>query len=148
MARKNLTKKQRDFVEHYLTCFNAYESAKVAGYSDNVASKTSYKMLENPLIQEEIKKRTEEMREYNPAIANSNEVLAFLSKVMRGEVEDERLVNSGDRGWESVMIQTRTESRIKAAELLGKANALFTERQEVAGVIQQVVFEGEDELED
>ena len=142
-----LNKKQRDFIDHYLISFNAYQSAMVAGYSETTALKKSYEMLRNPRIKEEIDRQVKEMQDANPAIASPNEVLTFLSQVMRGEIKDERLMSSPE-GVSLHLTKTQCEARLKAADLLGKANQMFTDKVNVKADVQQVIFEGESDLED
>ena len=68
-------------------------------------------------------------------IAKGEEVLQYLTKVMRGEEKDQ------------FGLDASLQDRTKAAELLGKRYRLFTEKVE-ANVNQVVVFEGEQDLED
>ena len=147
MAEK-LTAKQRNFIDHYLITFNALQSALEAGYAESTALKESYKMLANPKIREELDRRMKEINDANPAIARPEEVLVFLSKMMRGEITDERLMVSPGEGVSLHNVKSQSEARLKAAELLGKANQLFTDKVNVNANVQQVVFEGEDDLED
>lgn len=147
MADK-LTVKQRNFIDHYLITFNALQSALEAGYSEKTALKESYKMLANPKIKKELDRRMKEIQDANPAIARPEEVLVFLSKMMRGEITDERLMVAPGEGVSLHHIKSQSEARLKAAELLGKANQLFTDKVNVNANVQQVVFEGEDDLED
>lgn len=84
-------------------------------------------------------------------IAKAEEVLEYLTKVIRDEEREEVVVtvNTGDFQSEVRKVDKKlsAKDKIKAAELLGKRYRLFTEKVE-ANVDQVVIFEGEDELED
>ena len=58
-----ITKRQRQFADHYLDTGNAVESALSAGYTRNTARNSSYKMLRN----EGVKKYLAENRVNDPA---------------------------------------------------------------------------------
>ena len=84
-------------------------------------------------------------------IADQNEVLRYLTAVMRGEETEEVVVveGSGD-GFSSARGVEKgigAKDRIKAAELLGKRYSLFTDKVDLDGAVQ-VIFEGEEKLED
>lgn len=111
---KELREKQRKFADEYLKCGVAYQAAIKAGYKEKYANTHSHKMLENIRIKEYIKKAQEEMR--SNAIASAEEVLAFLTSTMK----------NGDE---------RTGDRLKAAELLGKRHALFTDKVDMAASV-------------
>ena len=86
MAEK-LTPKQKAFADAYIECGNASEAARRAGYSAKNADVTGPRMLGNVGISAYISERmrpTEEKR-----IASADEVLLFLSGVMRGEIRDQ-----------------------------------------------------------
>lgn len=70
-----LTPKQRCFIEHYLTTWNAKESAELAGYGS--PQKTGYRLLHNPGVLEVINERLVEMG------VNANEVVARMSQYAR-----------------------------------------------------------------
>ena len=70
-----LTPKQRCFVEHYLTTWNAKESAEQAGYGS--PQKTGYRQLHNPAVLEVINERLVEMG------VNANEIVARMSQYAR-----------------------------------------------------------------
>ena len=71
---------------------------------------------------------------------------------MRGEVDEEitgMKQNDITGGMETFILtkQLSAKDRIKCAELLGKANRLFTDKLDVDANVA-VIFEGEDELEE
>lgn len=84
-----LTPKQKDFAEYYITCGNATEAARKAGYKGNSVTLGSVgaENLKKPQIAQYIAKR---MKGQNKAkVADANEVIEFYTAVMRGEVKDQ-----------------------------------------------------------
>lgn len=64
-------------------------------------------------------------------IANQQEVLSYLTSVMRGEHTEQILRGEGE-GYQSLIdIEVGAKDRIKAAELLGKSHGLWTEKKEI-----------------
>ena len=61
MSAKQLTIKQRLFVEAYATCYNVAEALKVAGYAS--FHSTGSKLLAKPHIQTAIKQRQKYLQE-------------------------------------------------------------------------------------
>lgn len=111
-----LTLKQKAFADYYIECGNVMEAAIKSGYSENYAKAQSYKMLENVGISEYIAERMESIED--DRIAKGDEVLKYLSGVMRGEIKDQ------------FGLEASLQDRTKAAELLGKRYKLFTEKVE------------------
>lgn len=129
-----MTKKQKLFCDEYLIDLNATQAAIRAGYSE----KTAYSIGNENLTKPEIKKYIDDrMAEKEAAlIANQDEVLKYLTAVLRGETQSEVVVveNIGD-----FMSEARTmkkapdeKERLKAAELLGKRYGLYTDKVEQA----------------
>ena len=82
-----LNELQKRFADAYLECGNQTEAAKRAGYSEKSARQTGARLMTNAAISAYIAQRmkpTEEKR-----IASADEVLLFLSGVMRGEIRDQ-----------------------------------------------------------
>lgn len=112
-----LTPKQRAFADYYIECGSAIEAAIKAGYSKKYAKAQSYKMLENVGVSTYIENRLKEIEDNR--IAKGDEVLRYLTSVMRGEEKD------------AFGLDASLQDRTKAAELLGKRYRLFTEKVEV-----------------
>lgn len=127
----NLTVKQKKFADDYIISGNAYKSAVEAGYSENYAKAQSSKLLENVGIKSYIEKRMEEIN--SEKIADQTEVLQYLSSIMRGEQKEQTLRGMGEGYQEIDDIEVSAKDRIKAAELIGKRYALWTDKQEVTG---------------
>jgi len=129
MAKRKLTEKQKAFADEYITCLNATEAALKAGYSENTAGAIGHENLKKPKIKEYIETRMEAKEE--DRIATQDEVLEYLTKVMRGE-EEEIDKFFDDTGREKEIRQPpKVRDRTKAAELLGKRYAIFVDKQEL-----------------
>jgi len=128
-----LTEKQKAFCDYYIETLNATEAYKRAGYvvkNDNVAAVSANRLLRNVKIQKYIQERMKQKE--SERIASQNEVLEFLTRVMRGE-EIEEVVGFTENGPVKEKKTPSTRDRVKAAELLGKRYALFTEKVNVEG---------------
>ncbi len=66
-------------------------------------------------------------------VADKNEVLQYLTSVMRGGEKEETLKWIGDGIQIIEKIGVSAKDRLKAAELLGKNHGLFTDRVELGG---------------
>ena len=140
-----LNDKQKAFADYYIESLNAYESAKRAGYSEAYAKSQSYKLLENVGIKNYIDERMESKDNYR--IASQDEILRILTDIARGITEEE-VVQFSQLGEELRTTRKPTiKDRMKASELLGKRYRMWIDKVE-ANVNQQVIFEGEDLLED
>jgi len=143
-----LNDRQRAFADYYIESLNAFESAIKAGYSENYAKSRSYELLENVGIKAYIDERMKEIE--SNRIAKAEEVLAFLSASLRGEILEEIVSTETIDGMIRPVIlkkQISIRDRLKAAELLGKRYRMWTDKVE-ANIQQQIVFEGENDLEE
>ena len=106
-------------------------------------------MLSNVEVRKYIDEQLQKMQ--SNRIADATEVLEYLTKGMRQELEEEVVVtvNKGEFTSEPQIIKKKISIKDsnKCAELLGKRYRLFTDKVE-ADVNQVVVFTGEDDLED
>ena len=100
---------------------NAAESARRAGYSEKNADVTGAKLLVNPSVKSEIEKRLAEIK--TRRTAELQEVLEFLTLVMRGEIEEEVAMSVGNGKTarvEKVKVKPKIKDRLRAAEHLLK----------------------------
>ncbi|MDB1956876.1 terminase small subunit [Clostridium tertium] len=113
---KKLTPKQKAFADYYIETGNATESARRAGYKgknlNRIASENLSKLDIKQYIDERIAKIEDER------IAKGEEVLRYLTRVMRGEEKDQ------------FGLDAALQDRTKAAELLGKRYRLFIDKIE------------------
>ena len=126
---KSLTLKQKQFADEYIRTGNAYQSAINVGYSEKYAKARSQKMLENVGINQYIDDNLEIIQK--ESIAEADEIMRYLTRVLRAEEKEEILVYVGDGMQEIQTIRPSTKDRIKAAELLGKRYRMWTEKQEI-----------------
>lgn len=139
-----LDDRQKKFADRYIETGNAKQSALDAGYSESTAHQAS-KMLRNPSIRAYIGQITNEFD--NDKVADQQEVLAFLTTVMRGEMTEEKLYNIGNYKQDIIDLHVGVNDRLKAGELLGKRYALFKDQLD-AQITVPTIIQGEDELED
>jgi phage terminase small subunit len=145
-----LTEKQKRFIDYYIETGNAAEAARKAGYKCKnnhgfeVIGNQNLRKLE-VFIKEKLQKKD------NERIASQNEVLEFLTRVMRGEETEETVVveNKGDFISEAKIVkkQVAAKERVKAAELLGKRYMLFTDKVDVSGNLGVVIVDDIEEDE-
>lgn len=124
-----LTIKQQRFADEYIISGNATEAAIKAGYSENYAKAQSSKLLVNVGIKSYINERLKELED--KAIAKQDEVLKYLTSLIRGEQTEQVLKLDGEGTQKIVNIEVSARDRIKAAELLGKRYKLFTDKVEM-----------------
>ena len=126
---KGLSPKQKRFADEYIKTGNAYQSAINVGYSKQYAKARSHKMLENVSINQYIDNNLEIIQK--ESIAEADEIMRYLTRVLRGEEKEEILVYVGDGMQEIQTIRPNAKDRIKAAELLGKRYRMWTDKQEI-----------------
>jgi len=138
-----LTEKQKRFCDYYIETGNATEAAIRAGYSQKTARFIGAENLTKPNIKKYIDDRLREIEDKR--IAKAEEVLKYLTSVMRGEETEEVVVveGTGEGASEARIIekQVSARDRIKAAELLGKRYSLFTDRIDVGGTVGVTIID-------
>ena len=133
---RELTIKQQRFADIYIETGNATQSYIDAGYkatTREVAEANARKLLGNYSVKIYIDNKMSEMQKNT--IASQEEVLEYLTKVMRGEEKDQ------------FGLDASLQDRTKCAELLGKRYGTFKEKVDVGGAVP-VIISGDDELED
>lgn len=126
-----LKPKELIFAEEWLKTTNATQSAIKAGYSARTAYSAGSRLLKKVDVKQYIDERLAEMKENS--IADTDEVMQFLSSTMRGDIPDQ------------FGLDPALNDRLKAAELIGKRYKLFTDKQEISGTDGEpitVVFTG------
>lgn len=140
-----LTIKQKRFADEYIISGNATDAAIKAGYSSKYANTNASKLLQNTTIKFYIDERLAQLA--SEKIATQEEVLTYLTSVMRGETQEQTLISIGELGQTITDIDVGAKDRIKAAELLGKRHRLWTDKVE-ADVSGTVVFANESDIPD
>ena len=151
MKKRKLTEKQERFIDYYIELGNATEAAKKAGYSERTAYSIGNENLKKPEIKKQIEERLKELEDKR--IAKAEEVLKYLTSVMRGEETEEVVVVEGiGEGMSSattIKKQVGARERIKAAELLGKRYAMWTDKQQIDGTnIVKIIDDIEDDKDE
>lgn len=127
-----LTAKQRRFCDEYLIDLNATQAAIRAGYSEKNARNIASENLAKPNIKAYIDERMTEKE--SQLIATQDEVLKYLTSVLRGESQSTEIVveGTGDGCSEARTLKKEPseKDRLKAAELLGKRYGLYTDKIE------------------
>ncbi|PZO95550.1 MAG: terminase small subunit [Streptococcus pyogenes] len=124
-----LTLKQKRFADEYIISANATAAAIKAGYSKKTARSIGQENLTKPDIKAYIDERLEKLE--SEKIATQEEVLQYLTSIMRGDQQEKTLISIGEFGQKIVDIDVGAKDRIKAAELLGKRYRLFTDKVEM-----------------
>ena len=86
-AKKYLNKRQIDFVQEYMQTNNINQSAIKAGYSPKTASVQGSRLLTNVKVSAYINAINERLE--SDKIADIEEVMQYLTSVMRGEKKDQ-----------------------------------------------------------
>ena len=142
-----LNEKQKAFANYYIESLNATESYKRAYnvVNQSTAEANGSRLLRNAKVKnyiDEVMSAKDESR-----IASQDEILQILTDIARGITEEE-VVQFSQLGEELRTTRKPTiKDRMKASELLGKRYRMGVDKVE-ANVNQQVIFEGEDMLED
>lgn len=135
-----LTEKQQRFADEYIrtgdvmrSYMNAYQNVT----KENSANAGGSRLLRNVNVRSYIDKRLEELK--SKAIADQEEVLSYLTSIMRGEHKEQVLKGIGMGEQMIANMDVPANQRIKAAELLGKRYGIWTEKHEVKDVTPRFV---------
>lgn len=127
-----LTPKQQRFCEEYLIDLNATQAAIRSGYSKKTAYSIGTENLKKPEIEKYIKQRLDEKEK--ALIADQDEVLKYLTSVLRGQSKSTEIViegfGDGSTKARKMEKEPSEKDKLKAAELLGKRYGLYTEKVE------------------
>lgn len=141
-----LTEKQQRFCDEYLIDYNATQAAIRAGYSEKTAYSQGQRLLKKVEIKTYIDEKLAEIS--SQKTAEAQEVMEYLTAVMRGESESEIVVveGCGDGCSEARRVKKAPDEkdRLKAAELLGKRYGLFTDKLNVTGVVPVQIVDDSD----
>lgn len=129
-----MTLKQQRFADEYIITGNATQSAIKAGYSSKYTNTNANKLLQNTTIKNYIDVRLAKLE--SEKIATQEEVLQYLTSVMRGEKTEPLLVLDGEGTQKVIQAVPNVQSRTRAAELLGKRYGTFTDRVDINAQIE------------
>lgn len=124
-----LQERQRRWALHFAETGNASEAARRAGYAQKRAEQAGCRNLNNPKVMAEVQKQLKKIE--SEVIANAEEVMIYLTNVLRGGEKEEVVVveSIGDFTSKARKIkkELQPKDRLKAAELLAKRYGLLTE---------------------
>ena len=144
-AVNTLTPRQQKFCDEYLISGNATDAAIKAGYSRKTAKQTGSENLAKPDLRAYIDEQLAKI--HSAKIADAEEVMKYLTSVMRGEHTEQVLKLVGEGVQTVTDIDVSAKERLKAAELIGKRYGLFTDKVGLEGAVP-VIITGDDQLED
>ncbi len=118
-----LSGRELAFCREYVRLWDGAKAAVSAGYKERQAAWRAAKILQKPAAQQEIRRlcaaAVAGFGGDMAALADGEEILRFLTAVMRGEVRD------GKGAEEGAGALPKVSERTKAAELLGRNQRLF-----------------------
>lgn len=120
-----MNERQKRFVDFYIQTTNATEAARLAGYSPKTAAVLGAENLKKPYIRKAIDERLKEME--SQRVVDTQEVLEHLSAVVRGEVSETIITQSGKK----FVVPVREIDRLRAAENLLKVFGAFKDKIDV-----------------
>ncbi|HCT64279.1 MAG TPA: terminase small subunit [Lachnospiraceae bacterium] len=131
-----MTEKQKIFADEYIIDLNAtraYKEAYPTVKKDEVAKAKASKLLTKADIEKYVNEKLKESS--GTRIADTAEVMQYLTSVLRGEETEEVIAVEGCGGGCSSAVKVNkgfgAKDRIKAAELLGKRFGMFTEKVQI-----------------
>lgn len=135
---ENLTDKQLQFCEYYLTSFNATESAKRAGYSEDCATEQGSRLLTYAKVRAYIQEKRKRLLEENKVsveyvISSLMDVVDRCmqkQEVKEWDYQSKELKRTGEYRFDSIGAN-------KALELLGKTLGLYYDKKTVDVNIEQ-----------
>lgn len=121
--------RQKRFCDEYLIDCNATQAAIRAGYSPKTAKSIGQENLTKPDLKAYIDEQLERL--HNEKTADAQEVLEYLTAVMRGQHREQTLQLVGDGVQTIANIDVSARERLKAAELIGKRYGMFRDNVNV-----------------
>lgn len=140
-----MNRRQQRFVQEYLLDLNATQAAIRAGYNEKTAYSQGQRLLKNVEVKTAIDTCLNDIS--SAKIADIQEIMEYLTAVMRGETIEQIPILIGNGVQQLITKAPSAKDRIRAAELLGKRFGLFSDKVNVEGMIP-VVITGDDQLED
>lgn len=139
-GKKKLTLKQKRFIDNYIISGNATDAAIKAGYSKKTAAQCGADNLRKLYIKQAIDEQLKKIEDKK--IATADEVLKFITSVVRGEVKDPIVVTEGrGDGYSLARIINKPaglKERLSAAKQLMKRYGLFTDKVEIKDTTERI----------
>lgn len=142
-----MNRKQKRFADEYLIDLNITQASIRAGYSEKTAYSQGQRLMKNVEVRSYIDEQLEQI--HNENIADTTEIMMYLTKVMRGKSSATVVVVEGNGdGYSSARTMEKEpdeRERLKAAELLGKRYGMFKDTVNVEGAVPVVITDDLDE---
>ena len=140
-----MTEKQKLFCDEYLIDLNGTRAYRTVYKSktDRTAATRASNLLKKEDIAEYINNRLEEI--HNEKTADIQEVMEYLTSVMRGKSLSSVLSMCGDGCQEIVEKEPDEKEKLKAAELLGKRFGMFKDNVDITSNGKTVIVDDIDE---
>lgn len=138
-----LTLKQKKFADEYIISGNATQAAIKAGYKEKTANRIGSENLSKLDIKKYIDERLKEIE--SKKTATHQEVIEYLTSVMRGEQREQTLIGMGQGFQETTYIDVSAKDRLKAADLLNKIHQAREEKSATASESIIIVDRWDDE---
>lgn len=145
---RQLTVKQKRFADEYIIGGNATQAYIDAGYSAKkrtVAEANARRLLGNDSVKAYIDKKMKELDE--KAIASQEEILRYLTSLLRGEETEIELIGTGNGYQKEIEVPVKHQQCLRAAELLGRRYAMWTDRVEQTSKNTEITL-GDDDFGD
>lgn len=130
-----MTEKQKRFCDEYLIDLNATRAYMVAYphvKNEKTAAAAASRLLRNVKVKAYIDEQLEKL--HNEKTADAQEVMEYLTSVMRGESQSEIVVvlgvGDGYSKASNINKSPDEKERLKAAELIGKRYGIFNGNQQ------------------
>lgn len=141
-----MTPSEKKFADEWLIDCNgtrAYMAAYPRVKNSKSAGVLANKLLAKASVRQYVDEKLAELS--SKKIASAQEVMEYLTSVLRGESSAEIVVveGTGDGCSEARAVQKKPDEKekLKAAELLGKRYGLYTENVNVSGVSTVIIEE-------
>lgn len=135
-----MNERQRRFADEYIrtgnitqSYLNAYQHVK----KENTAATNGSVLLRNPKVKGYIDTRLEELKK--ESIAEQDEILQFLTSVVRGDATGKEKLGLGQGAEKLIDREPNLQERIRAAEQLGKRYGMWTDKHEVEHKLPQFI---------
>ena len=115
-----LTQRQKRFADAVMAGTEPADAYRLAGYREENAVAAARRLLKTPTVQSYMTQKRSTKTDHT--VAGSEEILRFLTAVLRGEVGSEK-------------------ERMRAAELLGKRQGLFSDKASPEAVTEVVIVD-------
>ena len=123
-AKKNLTQRQIRFVQDFMKSNNVTQAAIRSGYSKKTASVQGSRLLTNVKVAEYVDAINERLE--SDKIADIQEVMEYLTSVMRGDAKDQFDLDASlsERTRAASELAKRLDVRAKTLNIEGSVNII------------------------